>query len=194
MSPHRVQFLHPFFFAVILATLSVISLVENNVLDYDNISYEIWKAHMISCLYFGVSWFTSKAQMHEKDIQEFANRAQYESVLVSTALAILAAVSTATAPYTSVAYTNYLLWMPLLFVLVAFLDLLWITEADRAPGKDQALPREGALILSGLVLLLTGFVTIYYWRDYSAIYHTLWENFPTRSIQYNASYFWLSPY
>lgn len=61
-SPHKTQFVHPYFFAVILATLNVISLVENSVFDYDNIVFEIWKSHMISCLYFGMLWFNSKAQ------------------------------------------------------------------------------------------------------------------------------------
>jgi len=74
MSKHKVQFVHPFFFAVILATLAVIALIENEVLDYDNITFEIWKAHMISFVYFGVLWFTSKAQMHEKPT-EFMSRA-----------------------------------------------------------------------------------------------------------------------
>ncbi len=75
MSAHKIQFIHPFFFAVITATLAVIGLVENEVLDYDNITFEIWKAHMISFLYFGLLWFTSKKQMHENSTG-FMSRAQ----------------------------------------------------------------------------------------------------------------------
>lgn len=185
MSPHRAQFLHPFFFDVVLATLAVISLVENSVLDYDNIVGEIWKAHMIACLYFGVSWFTSKAQLHEKNSSDFGNRAQQESVLVSTGLAVLAAITTAIAPYTSVCYTNFLLWMPLALVLVGFIDLLWITEAEHGGSTDKVPSRESAYYVSGLVLVIMAFVTVYYWRDYSSIYHIIWENTPTRSVQYN---------
>ena len=78
LSPHKTQFMHPYFFAVIMATLSVISLVENSVFDYDNIVFEIWKSHMVSCLYFGVLWFSSKAQLssNEKHRGLYLNRPQ----------------------------------------------------------------------------------------------------------------------
>jgi hypothetical protein len=78
MSSHKTQFMHPYFFAVIIATLSVISLVENSVFDYDNIVFEIWKSHMVSCLYFGVLWFSSKAQLsnNEKHRGLYLNRPQ----------------------------------------------------------------------------------------------------------------------
>lgn len=79
MSAHRIQFVHPFFFAVIMATLSAMALVENEVLDYDNITFEIWKAHMISFLYFGVLWFTSKQQMHSGSTEFMARGQQVEA-------------------------------------------------------------------------------------------------------------------
>jgi len=50
-------FIHPYTFAVLQAIFVLISLVESHVLDYNILWTEIWKSHLISCLYFGVCWF-----------------------------------------------------------------------------------------------------------------------------------------
>ena len=65
-------FIHPFFFAVIQALLSVLALVENGVVDQDVITIEIWKQHLISFLYYGVTWFYLFA-----GIQSEATRSHY---------------------------------------------------------------------------------------------------------------------
>lgn len=80
-SAHKPQFVHPYFFAVILATLNCMALIENSVFDYENITFEIWKAHMISLLYFGTLWFSGKSGMYsnEKHRAMFLNRPQQVS-------------------------------------------------------------------------------------------------------------------
>ena len=85
---------------------------------------------------------------------------------------------------------NYLLWVPLLFVLASFLDLTWFSCAT--PDKHYP-AREGPLLISALVLIITTLVTIYYWRDYSVIYHAMWERIPLRAVQVNDAYNWLLP-
>jgi len=114
------------------------------------------------------------------------------------------------APYTSVAYTSYMLWMPLVFVLVSFFGILWLTEVDRfrerfassagAPGKRTPGAHESgkgvpiaSLVMSSGVLIITAFVVIFYWRDFSVVWHATQENMPTRSVQYNTSYAWINP-
>lgn len=196
VSSHKRFFVHPYFFAVMLATTSVMSLIENSVFDYDNIMCEVWKAHLVSLLYFAVYWFTGKEKSggHEKD---FAYRAQQEALFIALALALLSLLTSAMAPYTSVAYTNYMLWIPLQIALAAFLDVLYLAHADQVHEKQG---HEGAwqyssstYWISSLILILEALVVIYYWRDYSTIWHAMYENLPTRSIQYNTSYAWLNP-
>lgn len=99
-------------------------------------------------------------------------------------------------------YTNYLLWCPLMFVLTAFFGVLWVSDVDRfkelysekAQHRDPvALRPNGSLFLSSLVLIITALVTVYYWRDFSIVWHATQENLPMRSVQFNASYPWLNP-
>lgn len=208
-SAHKTQFVHPYFFAVILATLTVMSLVENSVLDYDNIMLELWKSHMISLLYFGTLWFSSKSSAFntEKHRGLFLHRAQQDGLLLSAAIALFSSVGTSLAPYTSVAYTNFLWFMPFVFVLIAFFGILWLTEFERfkerftAAGETRAAGQHEmgkgtpitSLVMSSVLLILTGFVVIYYWRDFSIVWHATQENMPMRSVQYNTSYLWLNP-
>jgi hypothetical protein len=196
-SHHKPFYFHPYFFAVLLATASTIALVENNVFDYDNITYEIWKSHMVSCLYFAVYWFHGKAYEVDATSSFFTSHAQQETVFLALVMATVSVLSTAMAPYTSVAYTNYLLWIPLQLAVAAFMDVIYVSQQDRLhkqPKQDAwwYVP-EGVYLISGIALVLKALVVIYYWRDYSMIYHLQFENVPTRSIQYNSSYAWLTP-
>lgn len=196
-SPHKAFFVHPYFFNVALATTAVIALVENSVGDYDNITYEIWKAHMVSALYFAVYWFTSKAKASVIDTKDFAYRAQQEAVFTAVVLAVLALLTSAMAPYTDAAYTNYLLWIPLQLALAAFIDVVYLSHLDppidqKSRSATETVPNTTYWI-SSLVLVLKALVVIYYWRDYSTIYNTMNQKIPTRSLQYNVSNAWLTP-
>ena len=77
-SPHE-PFLHPFFFAEILPALVTLAMVENSVIDYDNLTFEIFKAHAISFAYMGIVWFNMnfRAQEHnKKDMLLYTRRPQ----------------------------------------------------------------------------------------------------------------------
>jgi magnesium-transporting ATPase (P-type) len=192
-SQHKAFFIHPYFFAVALATSAVIALVENSVGDYTVLTYEVWKAHMVSMLYFAVYWFTSKSKPAGLDTKDHSYRAQQEAVFTAVVLAVLSLLTTAMAPYTSAAYTNYLLWIPLQLALAAFIDVVYLSHLDpRVDQKSETIPNTSYWI-SSLVLILKALVVIHYWRDYSAVYNTMNQKIPTRSIQYNASYAWLTP-
>ena len=199
-SHHKCFFFHPYFFAVILATSAVISLVENSVFDYDNITYEIWKAHMVSCIYFAVYWFKAKSEYKFTSHEVFTDRSQQEPLFVAVALAFLSLATTATAPYTSVAYLNFLLWIPIALAAGAFLDVLWIGQEEQIETDGKRDKQENswnvsytAYWVSSLFIIIKALVVIYYWRDYSTVWHAVKENIQTRSVQYNVSYAWLSP-
>ena len=200
-SHHKPFFFHPYFFAVILATSSVISLIENSVFDYDNITYEIWKSHMVSSIYFAVYWFTAKAEYMHAMQRDFVNRDQQEAVMVAVGLAFLSLVTSAVAPYTSVAYTNYLMWLPVALATGAFLDVLWVSQQERKAAESQKTDekdqrwnfRFNVYYVSTFFIILKAAVVIYYWRDYSTVYIAMNQRTPTRSIQYNQSNAWLSP-
>jgi hypothetical protein len=183
---------------VILATSVVIALIENSVFDYDNIAFEIFKAHMVSFLYFAVYWFTSKAEFKTNAYEVFMHRSQQEPLLLAVALAFLSLITTATAPYTGVAYMNYLVWLPITLAGAAFLDVLWVNQQEKKIASAEGGEHQGGFHytvywVSGLFIMIKALVVIYYWRDHATIWHSMRENIPTRSIQYNTSYNWLSP-
>lgn len=112
--------------------------------------------------------------------------------MVAFGLAIVSTLTSAVAPYTSAAYTNYLELVPLIFVLVSFMDLMFFSYFVQHEEKTSAV-REGPLLISAVILIVTALVTIYFWRDYSIIYHAMWEKIPMRSVQVNDTNAWLLP-
>ena len=54
-------------------------MVENSVIDYDNLTFEILKAHAISFAYLGIVWFQVKFREQEhnhKDMLLYTRRPQ----------------------------------------------------------------------------------------------------------------------
>ena len=205
----RPPFVQPYFFGAILAVLVVINLVENDVLDYDNIVIEVMKAHLVSLLYFGVSYFAASSQgSNAKHL--YKKKAGQDGIYIACGLAVLSVVQSSTAPYTDVCYLNILSWLPLLFVLLNFFAVVWVNEVDRfsdyysdngdnnavkrnAITKDPTYVRNGTLYVSAALLALTFLATLSYWQTYSLTYHAMYELVPTKTIQINAGYTWLSP-
>ena len=203
-------FLHPFFFAEILPILTVMALVENEVLDFDNVLVEVLKAHAISYLYLGVTWFTVKSQGAEHNKAEmlfYSRKSQQDGLLIASMLAVLVTVNTAMAPYTYTPAPNLLWWLPSVFCLFAFVAVIWISPWDRFKdynsaklGADAKRPDEAmgyvkneALYISLVLLVLTTLVAVYFWRDFSLDWHAMLENMPTRSVQVNVTWTWLNP-
>jgi cytochrome c oxidase subunit IV len=208
----RGPFISPYFFGAILATLNAIALSENDVLDYDVITTEVMKGHLVSYLYFGAAWFVASAEDDPAASKaSYMKKPAQDSLYIASLLAAGVTVGSALAPYTAVAYLNMLWWLPTLFVVGGFFGVLWVGEMDRFSdyshtdvedrrGKyqttlanDPGHIRNGTLYLSSLLLASLTLVVIWYWRDYSLTYHTLFELVPTRTIQSNSSYAWLNP-
>jgi len=203
--------MHPYFFATILSTFWVMALIENSVFDYDNIVVEIWKSHLIACVYFAVSWFYTDLDSADKEHKrEFYKKPAQDAIYIGAVLAVSITFSTCLSPFTAVAYFNLLWYVPLAFVLLCFFSVLWVGEQDRfyqfyydadidkkvvskasVQGVSFYIPT-GKLYVSAILLLLVQLVVIYYWRDFSSAWHAIYENIPMRSVQYNTSYSWLN--
>lgn len=204
------KFMHPYLFAVILSTFWVMALVENSVFDYDNITIEIWKSHLIACIYFAVSWFYTELDSVDKDHKkEFYKKPAQDAIYIAAVLAMSIVFSSSLSPFTAAAYFNVLWYVPLAFTLLCFFAVLWVGETDRFyqyyyddaghTGVTKSSVQNvsfyvpnGKIYVSALLLLIVQLVVIYYWRDYSSAWHAIYENIPMRSIQYNTSYNWLN--
>lgn len=203
-------FVQPYFFGAILAVFTVMDLVENDVLDYDNIVIEVLKSHLVSLLYFGVSYYAASAES-TKIKHLYQKKAGQDGVYIACTLAVLSTVQSAVAPYTGVCYLNILSWLPLIFVLLNFFAVVWVNEVDRFSDfyfnngdkqnavkrntitKDPGYVPNGTLYVSAFLLAMVFVATAYYWQTYSLTYHAMYELVPTKTIQINAAYAWLTP-
>ena len=208
----RGPFVAPYFFGPILATLNVLALSENDVLDFDVIAMEVMKAHLVSLLYFGVGWFVAASE-EDPDASKasYMKKPAQDSLYIAMLLAVGVTVQSALAPYTGVCYLSALWWLPTVFVAGGFLGVIWVGEMDRFSDffhsevndrrARQKLElagsahhvRNGSLYLSGALLVLTAIVVSYAWNTYSLTYHSLYELVPSKTIQINSAYAWLAP-
>jgi hypothetical protein len=201
--------IHPFMFNLMLAVITLISLIENGVVDYDNLFVEIWKAHMISYLYFGTCWFHlfMDNDMDPKKSNYLKKPAQ-DTIYISVVLALLSSLTTVMAPYTQSLNANYIYWIPNVFTLAAFIAVIWINQMDRFSdflsngvhkGKYESISEKywyvpnGNMYVSSFLLAITALVTVFYWRDFSVVIYSVWQKYATRTIQYAPDITWLNP-
>jgi len=201
-------FIHPYTFAVTMCVFVITSLVENGVLDFNILYTEVWKCHLVSCLYFGVCWFHLFLDNDQKESKHgYTRRSAQDTIYLSLIIGVLVVSNTAMAPYTVPKVINMLWWLPSLFVFLSFINVIWMSQNDRFSDfhsdvkQDQyrrmvAKPgyiQNSNFYTSCALLILLSLYTIYYWRDFAQVVFSVWQKIPARSIQVSQGTPWLDP-
>lgn len=201
-------FIHPYTFAVTLATMVLLSLVENAVLDYNILWTEVWKCHLVTCLYFGVCWFHLFLDNDSSQSKHgYTRRSAQDTIYISIILGVLVVANTTMAPYAIPRVINMLWWLPSIFVFLSFANVIWMSQNDRFSDfhsdikeaeYQRMVAKPGYIMNSSLytscaLMILVSLYTIYYWRDFALVVFSVWQRIPMRSIQVSAGTFWLDP-
>jgi hypothetical protein len=201
-------FIHPYTFSVTMSILVVTSLVENSVLDYNILWTEVWKCHLVTCLYFGICWFHLFMDNDPKESKHgYLRRSAQDTVYITLIIGVLVVANTTMAPYAVPKVINMLWWLPSIFVFLSFINVIWMSQNDRFSDFHSDLKQEqyqrmvskpgyintSSLYTSCALLILVSLYAIYYWRDFAQVVFSIWQKIPTRSIQVSQGTAWLDP-
>lgn len=197
-------FIHPYVFACVLGSLTFLAHAEMGVLDYDVFVYEIFKCNVASYIYLQVVW---KYMIH-KPVEDFSkSRFVEEGTLRSMCLVFTVYAVGLMAPYPMGCVSNIMWYTPLLWVVLAFASVSWVTSflydeffganaltaeerEKRANERHNGKMTTGSKHVSALVLIFAFIIVLYYLRENSTVFRVLIDNYPTNTMQSNASATW----
>lgn len=193
-------FVHPYVFACTLGALTLLAHAEAGILDNDIIIFEIIKCNVASYIYLQVVWkYMIKNLKQDYSYSKFVQDGTLRGVILVFLLYVIGCM----APYPT-SYTTLLMWYtPLLWVVLAFASVVWVSSFDYSeyfggkvePSKDkrfnswEILP--ASQHVSTLVLIFLFLVLLYYIRENSTVFANLIDKYPTNSLQYNTSTAWM---
>jgi len=189
-------YIHPYCFTVVLGALSLLSLVENGITDYDAIIFEILKSNAIGFMYVQIIWKYMSVKNNESQSSSYEEAGTLRSVLLAIAVYLLGLV----APYTLFPLTNIMWYAPLTWVLFAFGSVAWICTFKFKPhpstvtdetDKDYVIAshQHVAFLLMAFLFVLY----MYYLKEHTLVYRVLIDLFPPNSVQLNATASWTIP-
>ena len=202
-------FIHPYFFTTVLGALTLLAMVESGVSDFDVIVFEILKCNIVSYLYLQIVW-----KYMIRDTYSFAKSPYVETgtlrAVIMTGVLYFAGLM---APYATTTTGGYnLMWYtPMLWVILSYTSVLWISSMNfddmygaalkkSQAGKDAIRERAenttdldlspASRHVSTLVILFVFVIVLYYLRENSTVFRVLIDKFPESSIQNNATQSW----
>lgn len=195
--------IHPYMFTIVYSSLSVLSLVENDVLNYSIIIVELLKAQAASQLYMSVTWYW--VGLHEKIRLGSVLEKMYRTKEVQWALYMSIVVVLIFpgillfAPYDFSDKFRYIAMSPVIFAGLSLASTLYLQdlrlddEYDDASVSAKAEPIPAAQITSSKLyvsMIVLGFTVIVifnlmgeHWRTYRAYIDTI----PDKALQYDLS-------
>jgi len=181
-------YLHPGYFPIIHAMLTIYALSQNGVLDEDLLRTEIFKSHTLSYLYLCLCFYSSMDGVKSLD----DTKSIQDSTFWTTVATLLIAGSSGLVPYAQEAQYNVLWYLPLAFVVSTVVGVLWVDTKDRLGGSNDTYRKEpitlGTLYQSTALLVIVAFAVWYGVSDYWKVERLFVERYYTTSIQYNTTY------
>jgi hypothetical protein len=193
--------IHPYMFTVVYSCLSLLALVENDVLNYSIVIVELLKAQAASQLYMSVTWYW--VGLHEKMRLGSVMEKMYRTKEVQWALYMSLVVVTlfpGTLYYAPYNFSNEFQFMaasPVLFTFLSLASTLYLQDLrlddqydDKSPSAE---PVSASHITSSKLyvsMLVLGFGTLVvfnlmgeHWRTYRAYLDAV----PDKAMQYDLS-------
>jgi hypothetical protein len=194
-------FIHPYVFCCVLGALTFLAHAEMGILDFDILTYEIFKCNVASYIYLQAVW-----KYMIKNPQTDVSDSNYveEGTLRSVILVFLLYVVGIMAPYPLDCETVVMWYLPLLWVVFGFASVVWVRSfyyneffgVNAVPltpkhwvGEISAANRHVSTIQMIFIFLLL----MYYLRENSTVFRLLIDNYPTVTMQYNSSVSWQHP-
>ena len=192
-------FIHPYVFCCILGALTFLAHAEMGIVDYDVLVYEVFKCNVVSYIYLQVVW-----KYMIKDTKEDYSKSRFveQGTLRGVILAFLMYITGVLAPYPVSCNTVAMWYTPLLWVVLAFASVAWVTSfnydeyfGDRSEKKGQKHWKlnSASRYVSGIMLIFLLLIVLYYLRENSTVFRALIDNYPTNTMQYNLTNTWQRP-
>jgi hypothetical protein len=198
--------IHPYYFAIFLSCFSLLSLIENGVLNYQNIIVEFLKAQATSYLYLATVWIYSYNQectvsSSEGDVTKelLLTRPVNEAHLMTVLLAAFIHINSQFAPYSTNGFSLFLWVSPCLFVLLAFGSLTWISSLKlssyygKSDGNDKTKPQdvtENDEAISFLLIVLVAAVALMFLSEHASVYRAFFDKLPeSNSLSFDSRLF-----
>lgn len=186
--------IHPYYFPIFLSCFSLLSLIENGVLNYQNIIVEFLKAQAISYLYLATVWIYSYNQectvsSSDSDVTKelLLTRPVNEAHYLTVMLAGFVQFNSQFAPYSTNGFSLFLWCVPFLFVLISFGSLTWIASLKlssfygESKGKDDLGPQdvtENDEAISFLLIVLVAAVALMFLAEHASVYRAFFDKIP----------------
>jgi hypothetical protein len=194
--------IHPYTFTMVYSSLSVLSLVENDVLNYAVLVVEVLKAQAASQLYMSVVWYwvglQEKLRLKSKLLNMYRTKEVQWALYVSLIMVMLFPLTSYFAPYDYSHNFEFMASSPAFFAILALVSTLYLQDLrlddqydDSSINGDTSVPPTH-LTSSKLyvALLMLGFTTLVvfnllgeHWRTYRSTLDAL----PDKAMQYDLS-------
>jgi len=191
--------IHPYYFAIFLSCFSLLSLIENGVLNYQNIIVEFLKVQATSYLYLATVWIYAynqecRVSKYGTDVTKelLLTRPVNEAHLLTVLLAAAVHLNSQFAPYSTNGFSLFLWCAPSIFVLLAFGSLTWIASL-RLGSSNEENPQdvtENDEAISFLLILLVSAVALMFLAEHASVYRAFFDKIPeTNSINFDTRLF-----
>jgi hypothetical protein len=179
--------IHPYYFAIFLSCFSLLSLIENGVLNYQNIIVEFLKAQATSYLYLATVWiyaYNQDCRVSQIDTdatkQLLLTRPVNEAHLLTVLLAAAVHLNSQFAPYSTNGFSLFLWCAPSVFVLLAFGSLTWIASLrlNSSNNEHSQDVTENDEAISFLLILLVSAVALMFLAEHASVYRAFFDKIP----------------
>lgn len=189
---------HPYYFAIFLSCFSILSLIENGILNYQNLIVEFLKAQATSYLYLATVWiYAYKQESRVSGVENDPTRELLhtkpvsEAHLLTVCLAAFIYINNQLVPYANNGWSLFLWYCPSIFVLLTFGSITWIESLGLSPfyGKDRKSKEdtntqavsENDEATSLLLIALVGTVAFIFLAEHASVYRAFFDKLPEYS-------------
>lgn len=195
--------IHPYMFSIVLSSLTVLALVENDVLNYAVIIVELLKAQAASQLFMSVTWYW--VGLHEKLRAKNVMAKMYRTKEVQWALytslivVFIFSGSLYFAPYDFSNHYQFIGASPIIFVFISLASTLYLQDLrlddqydDKTVSADADLIpashiTSSKLYVSMLLLLFGSLVVLNLLGEHWRTYRAFMDSVPDKAMQYDLS-------
>jgi hypothetical protein len=194
---------HPYMFTIVFSSLSLLSLVENDVLSYSVIVVELLKAQAASQLYMSVVWYwvglQEKLRVEKRLAKMYRTKEVQWGLYMSLIVVTLFPLSSYYAPYDYSHKVDFIANSPSIFAFLALACTLFLQDlrlddkyddASASSAEPDAVPTHitsSKLYVSAVVLTFITLVVFNLLGEHWRTYRATLDMIPDKAMQYDLS-------